>query len=230
LSEKIKNIVKDITPPIILRKAKSLMRHKTGSNIFHEESGEKSPEWYDKSFDAANHWRSHYTESNYHFLWTVIADRIITLEIDSILDVGCGPGQFASLLRDKGIKKYLGFDFSHKRIAQAKIACPAFTFLVEDAYQTDLFKTYNYDAVVCNEFLEHVEDDIGIISRIKPGTKFLGTVPNFPFVSHVRHFSNESHVISRYKQCFSNFRVDSFISNAKGMTFYLIQGTCETGF
>jgi len=167
----------------------------------------------------------HYSESEYYFIWTVIADRIVTSGVKFILEIGCGPGQLACLLRDKGCRGYHGFDFSPKRIERAKRICPDFAFSLQDAFQTDLFTSLHYDAVICTEFLEHIEQDIEVLKKIKSGTVFYGTVPNFPFVSHVRYFRSEDEVVSRYRSCFSELRVDAFLADGAGKTFYLLEGT-----
>ena len=192
--------------------------------MLEEKEGEKPAEWYDVSFEKNDHWKQHYSLSRYYFIWAVISDRIVRAGIDSILEIGCGPGQLACLIRDKGVRNYHGFDFSSKRIAHAKKVCPKFNFSQQDAYKTDLFTTYDYSAVICTEFLEHVEEDIVALNRIKSGTKFYGTVPNFPYTSHVRHFKNEGEVLTRYGQCFQELRVDSFLANDSGITYYLLEG------
>ncbi|ADJ29306.1 class I SAM-dependent methyltransferase [Nitrosococcus watsonii] len=219
MTHDIKNIIKAITPPIILSGVKAVFLSKDK-----KEEEEKDSSWYDASFEKDDYWKCHYSLSHYYFLWTVISDRIVRAKIDSILEIGCGSGQLACLIRDKGVKEYHGFDFSPKRIIQAENACPEFNFSEQDAFKTDLFTTCDYSAVVCTEFLEHVEDDIGVLNRIRSGAKFYGTVPNFPFESHVRHFKNESEVLARYRKCFQDLRVDVFLANDRGKTFYLIEG------
>lgn len=218
----MKNLIKAVTPPIILSGVKAVFQSKDRHNI--KKEGEKDSSWYDESFERTDHWKRHYSQSNYYFLWTVISDRIVRSGANSILDIGCGSGQLACLIRDKGIKKYHGFDFSAKRIAQAEKACPEFNFSQQDAFKTDLFNTCDYSSIICTEFLEHVENDIDVLSRIRSGSKFYGSVPNFPYESHVRHFKNESEVLSRYKKCFEDLRVDTFLANDRGKTFYLLEG------
>jgi len=141
-----------------------------------------------------------------------------------VLDVGCGPGQFACVARDRGLKEYWGLDFSEKQIAQAKVVCPEFKFFCEDAFVTDKFRALDYEAVVMTEVLEHVENDLQLLSRIKGGVRFLGSVPDFPFESHVRHFTSSEEVRTRYEHVFSSLSVDEFCANAVGKRYFLLDG------
>ncbi|NIV18191.1 MAG: methyltransferase domain-containing protein, partial [Woeseiaceae bacterium] len=93
--------------------------------------------------------RQHYTLSKYYPFWAVIADRAVRYGANSILDIGCGAGQFASLLYDKGLREYCGIDFSRKRIEHARLVCPDFTFVVKDALETKVYGTLLYDTVIC---------------------------------------------------------------------------------
>jgi SAM-dependent methyltransferase len=220
----LKNIIKEITPPLILRGAKAVLLAMKEKCVPQKEGMEKGSKWYDASFEKSDHWRRHYSETNYYFLWSVIVDRMIRTGVESILEIGCGTGQLACLIRDKGISRYHGFDFSPKRIEQAKRVCPEFAFSRQDAFQTDLFTTCDYDAVVCTEFLEHVEGDIEVLNRIRSGARFYGTVPDFPYPSHVRHFKSGNEVLSRYSQCFRDIHIDTFPAKAKYKTYYLLEG------
>ena len=110
-------------------------------------------------------------------------------------------------------------------MGQAKLVCPEFSFSVEDAFETDLFETFTYDCALSTEFLEHVEGDLEVLKRIKPGTKFFGTVPNFPYISHVRHFNDATQVEARYNQCFDQLQIETILANDRGTEFFLIEGT-----
>lgn len=131
----------------------------------------------------------------------------------------------ACLLRDKNVPRYLGLDFSPARVEHARAVCPEYEFVAADAFETDVFEGHEYDAVVCTEFLEHVEKDMEILDRIRPGSLFLATVPNFPYDSHVRHFTSASQVADRYGSVFEDLRVDSFTLVRKDRVLYLIEGT-----
>ncbi len=222
MKEQFAGIVKSLTPPLIVNATKTMFG--AGRYQVQEPAGEKSADWYDKSFENNENRQTHYTQPSYFFLWSVIADRIIHYPTNSILDIGCGSGQLAVLLKDQGVSKYHGFDFSPSRIAYAKTLCPVYTFSVEDAFATTLFADHDYDTVICTEFLEHVESDLDVIKRIRPGTRFFGTVPNFPYVSHVRHFQDPNEVSARYGAYFKNLRIDVLLANPKGKTFFLLEG------
>jgi len=216
----LKRILRDFMPPVVLRGAENLFK---SSNILIGKTGEKGREWYDNAFNYYEEYRKHYTESEKFFLYSVIADQIMRAGVRSILDVGCGSGQFSQLLRDRGFVDYYGIDFSRKRIEWAKKNCPDYRFVLADALESDIFEKLHYDCVVSIEFLEHVEKDVEVITRVKSGTIFYGTVPNFTYTSHVRHFNNPEEVHDRYAEYFNEFRVTSFIADTRGKAFYLFE-------
>jgi 2-polyprenyl-3-methyl-5-hydroxy-6-metoxy-1,4-benzoquinol methylase len=189
-----------------------------------QQPGAKGAEWYDSAYEHTLEYRQHYSKSSYYFLWAVVADRIARSGVRQILDIGCGPGQFASLLHDKGIRSYRGLDFSSKCITMAKHRCPFFEFAIADLSHTAILRDLPYDAIVSLEFLEHVPFDLEVVGGIRRGTKVFATVPNFPYVSHVRHFTSEADVRLRYERFFSDLSVDAFLENPEGKTFYLMDG------
>lgn len=223
----IKKIIKLLIPPIFL----SIIRRVKRSKLFmrpYTAKGEMGSEFYDSTFENYDHWKKHYSLSHYYFLWTVIADRITRSKVEPvILDIGCGPGQLASMLKDKGVKKYLGIDFSSKRIVQAKKVCPEFEFRDEDVFMTKLFNEYEYNTVLCTEFLEHVENDVEVLGMLKTGIRFIGTVPNLDYVSHVRFFANEQEVYKRYSYFFNDFTVDTFVVGGDKKKFFLMEGVVK---
>ncbi len=190
---------------------------------------ERDAEWYDLSFTVFRHWKKHYSQSRYFFLWSIVADRLITGHCDSVLDVGCGPGQFACLLRDRGIPAYHGVDFSTRRIAQARYLCPEYRFHAEEAFKTGLFDELQYDAVVMTEVLEHIECDVDLIGRSQEGTRLLASVPNFPSAGHVRHFLRTEEVHERYGVILENIRVDALHGDPHGKIYFLIDGIVRSG-
>jgi Trans-aconitate methyltransferase len=151
--------------------------------------GEKGAAFYDEAFTTIQEYHTHYTASVYYFAWMVIIDRIRQAKPRSLLEIGCGPGQLARAIGDAfPAIDYVGFDFSPVAIGAASAHSPRIRFEVADALTTDLLAG-QYDASpIGTEFREHVEQEMDVLAKLRPGTLFIGTVPNFPYVSHVRHF------------------------------------------
>jgi SAM-dependent methyltransferase len=189
------------------------------------DEGEKGRDFYDRTFDADEYWKQHYTRTEDYACWTVIVDRLRNWKARRLLEIGCGSGQLARALLDAGfLESYCGFDFSARRLSQARLFCPEARFEEADAFQTDLYDRIDYDSALSTEFLEHVEGDLEVLRRLKPGTKFIGSVPNFPFVSHVRHFKSSEEVTDRYGSLFRDFSVAAVPVDPKGKTLFLLQG------
>ncbi len=79
--------------------------------------------------------------------------------------------------------------------------------------------------MVTTEFLEHVEEDLSVIGKVRSGAHFIGTVPNFPYISHVRHFDNVDQVNERYGSCFCDLRIVEIFGVQPDSKFYLMDGT-----
>jgi SAM-dependent methyltransferase len=215
----------------LIKRSLSILPYRTIKKYFRppssrsESSREKGADFYNRIFHKTEAYRVHYTRSYYYFVWAVIVDRIRRIKTRAILEVGCGAGQLAHAIYDaNGIERYCGIDFSEARVEQARRNCPTYRFEVADVFQTDLFETYEYDLVIATEFLEHVERDLQVISAIRSGSYFIGTVPNFPAAAHVRYFKDSEEVGNRYSKFFTDFKVDAILANDKGRTFFLMQG------
>lgn len=222
MGEKTKRLMKRITPPFIYDPLQVYIKYIKFKEW--QGPGEKDAAWYDKAFEFRDFLAGHYTLTEHFFIFSLIADRIMRSQVERILDIGCGAGQLACLLRDRGLKEYTGFDFSPKRIAQARKICPEFRFELADAFNTDLYQTVSYDGIVCSEFLEHVENDTGVLKKCPPGKRFYGTVPNYPLMNHVRYFKNVEEVAERYRPFFSTLSIDRLLRNPQGKVFYLLEG------
>lgn len=222
MNYKLKKLGKALSPPFLLSGMKAFGRFIRRSD---EKPGERSPAWYDRAFSRTVETHKHYTESKHYFLWSVIVHLMARDGVRSVLDVGCGSGQLALLLRDTGIKGYCGIDFSQKRVEWARKNCPGFTFIVDDVLRTDLFTTFPYDAVVCAEFPDHIQADVEVIQRIKTGARFYAIVPNFSYDSHVRYFKDSAMVMERYAAYFKDFHVSPFFADRKGKAYFLLEGT-----
>jgi trans-aconitate methyltransferase len=220
----LKSVLRSLTPPVIWRLGSRLFRLRA-SNAGPAIGREQPPAYYDrKFFKTSSQFGLHYTASRYYPLWTVVADRVRRAGVRSILDIGCGPGQVASMLRDQGLKHYVGLDFSSERVAAARKVCPEFRFDCADAFISDVYHSVEYDCVLSMEFLEHVQRDTDVLQMIRPDTRFIGTVPNFPNTAHVRHFQDVSDVTGRYGPYFRELDVVGILGNENGTMYFLMEG------
>ena len=186
---------------------------------------EESAAYYDNVYSTVSAYHVPYWRSHYYFLWTVIADRLRSRGVQRVLEVGCGSGQLAELLLSQGVTEYVGFDFSEKAIALASEHLKDATFYCDDARTTMLFEQAHFDALICTEVLEHVEDDLKIIARFPQGCSCIFSVPNFPYPSHVRNFKNAQEVVGSIRLLLKNLDVVTFPSpKSDSDVFYLSEG------
>lgn len=169
---------------------------------------EQGADWYDDAYSRLGEYGLSYEQSSYYFIWTVIVDRLRRDGVKSVLEVGCGSGQLAAFLLEKGVEGYVGFDFSATAIELAQRMAPAGRFYVDDARTSSLYDE-PHEVLICTEVLEHIADDLAVVERFPPGRCIL-SVPNYDSASHVRFFSDESAVRERYESHFSDLDVVVF--------------------
>jgi SAM-dependent methyltransferase len=186
---------------------------------------ECGPEWYDRAFTTTATYHDHYSRSAYYALWAIIVDRVRRAKLKRVLEIGCGPGQLAAFLLDQGVESYLGLDFSPTAIELARAAAREGRFVVGDARTSEVYSQFEHDAIICTEVLEHIEDDLAVVSRFGPGKRCLCTVPNFPYDSHVRHFIAAEEVGARYGRFFGHLDVAIHQSPVEtGVYYFLFDG------
>lgn len=210
--------LQDLVPPVLWRWLQRLRRRAAARRWGF--AREQPPAYYDEMLALSEDLAAHYTRSRYYPVWTVVADRLRRAGARSVLDLGCGPGQVAALLRDAGIAEYVGVDFSPARVRQARRVCPSARFVCGDV----LSCTEHAEWVLCLEFLEHVERDLEVVGRLRPGTRLLATVPSFPAGGHVRWFGGADEVRERYGALLRDLRVDEIAAGPSGRKYFLLEG------
>jgi SAM-dependent methyltransferase len=163
----------------------------------------QTPETYDDMFRQGGYaqiFRQHYRDSSYYPLFDHIERALHRRGLSRVLEVGCGTGAFAHLLKDRGDYHYRGFDFSREAVAQAAArTAGGIRFGVGDARDADNYEPeVDYDAIVCTEVLEHVPEDLAVIANWPPGKFVMASVPNFDSRYHVRYFRDPAAVKERY--------------------------------
>lgn len=119
-----------------------------------------------------------------------------------VLDLGCGEGYGAKMLKEAGAKKVIGIDVDREVIGQANknYSSTKVSFQTGDA-QKLTFKDKSFDLVVSLELIEHLPDYRRYLKEVrrvlKPGGVFVLSTPNkdnyrgltSPF--HTREFNLE---------------------------------------
>ncbi len=139
-----------------------------------------------------------YNRSHYYPMYKAVLKTLKEIDANSILEVGCGTGAFATLLLDKARFKYKGFDFSDVAIDRARSKVnDGSIFYTADAMLAETYQ-FPFDTIVCTEVLEHLEDDLKVIHNWPSGVQVICTVPNYDSDYHVRFFDNEEQITKRY--------------------------------
>jgi SAM-dependent methyltransferase len=139
-------------------------------------------------------YQTHYSGIGYYPLWQEVMKRITKKDV--IVELACGVGQLAHMLYDRGYDYSAGYDFSQVAIEKAKERI-SLNFNQVDLLKTDVQELVRYaDVVIMCEFLEHIEDDIDLLSKIDK--RMIITLPTFDGTSHVRHFPTLEDVLRRY--------------------------------
>lgn len=108
-------------------------------------------------------------------------------EAKVVLEVGCGDGNFAELLLSRGATEVWGIEYEKDQAELAKKRMAK--VLVGDVAEQlgGLPETY-FDAIICNDVLEHLIDPYTVISKLKSKLKkdgvMISSIPN------IRYFRN----------------------------------------
>lgn len=167
---------------------------------------EKKANFYDQVYLSDHNSNGIYAlpwyESPFSELYIKIADLIPSNSI--ICDFGCGTGQLSQCLIQKGkLKRYFGYDFSSIAVIYASIKNyrnNKINFILQDI--TVNFTIPECDVYILCEVLEHIDQDFLVIKNIPAGKKTVISLPNYPSDGHVRHFTTENSIISRYSNDF----------------------------
>ncbi len=120
------------------------------------------------------------------------------LNIDSVLDVGCGEGfTLARLQKEKIGESFEGIEYDEGAIELGKKLYPRLEIKKGDIYKLP-FKSNSFDLVVCTEVLEHLDNPRKAYKElIRVSKKYiLLSVPNEPFftIQRIGRLQNVMHL------------------------------------
>lgn len=182
---------------------------------------EKHGNYYDEIYARG------YNTAGYYPLYQGILATLDSLESPRVLEIGCGVGDLGKLISDRGYA-YRGFDFSEEAVRCSRELCPEANFRQGDAYDKTNYEPHDYNVAIALEVLEHV-DDFKVIENVPPGVRFIGSVPDYNDVAHLRIYQDpQRDIIERFKPYLSILDVKALesknINTGKKQTIYVFYG------
>lgn len=148
-----------------------------------------------------------------------------------VIDAACGTGYGSKMMIDHGALRVDGFDVSPEAVEEARAAHgqkEELRFTVADITRLPV-ADHSYDAYVCFETIEHVDDDHALLAEaarvLKPGGKLICSTPNRDLLDpgtsiHDRPF-NPFHVREYTLEEFESLlRTHFHTVNYLGQTYY----------
>jgi 2-polyprenyl-3-methyl-5-hydroxy-6-metoxy-1,4-benzoquinol methylase len=156
---------------------------------------QKDKNWYNEAYAKSTEYRKEPEDSIYIGVWNKALELI---NRERVVDLGCGSGQFAKLLIKKNKRFVYAVDYSNEAISIAKGLNPEYSdkFVVKNLLKD--YKLPAHDLIICFEVLEHITEDLSVVRKIQSGKRFIFSVPNYDYKSHVRKFETEEDILSRY--------------------------------
>ena len=188
-------------------------------------SSEKPAEHYDEVYARGGHNGFYFADpldaSYYTTLWVAAASLV---PVDGrIVDLGCGPGQFAAVLRSITDVPYVGYDFSGVAIQQARARKLEGCIFERTSFQKlDLSKDTQF---VCLEVLEHIEQDIELLKRLPSKATLVFSVPTYDSAGHVRTFPSVESIKERYGPILDMELVQTIQTNTPTGKIFLLRST-----
>jgi hypothetical protein len=160
----------------------------------------QTKQWYDEKISSEEDVLIYYTgiyKQRNDFIFNMIKKEV-NLTGKNILDLAAGSPYLAELFCKEPIGRYCMNDFCDivRKVAVKRISSPMFS---TDSFDLENIKhIIDYDIVICVS-LEHIENDIQLISGIEKGTKVLLCSPDFDASGHIRFFKNVNEFKKRYE-------------------------------
>jgi SAM-dependent methyltransferase len=142
-----------------------------------------------------------------------------------VLDLGCGFGEFARLLRTRGAATVTGVDVSGRMLAEAALrTCDPAIAYVRSAIE-DYHPTTTFDLVVSSLALHYVEDYEGVAQRIfaalRPGGRLLFSVEHPMCTAHPSGWVKDGAGMK------SHWPVDRYQAEGRRVTHWFVDGVVK---
>lgn len=116
-------------------------------------------------------------------IYSVLRASVPDLHSKSFLEVGCGVANVVGFMHEQGMRDATGWEINPQAIAKARARYPGISFQ-EHNILTETRYDAHFDIVGHFDFLEHIEDDLECLKRLKnflkPGGYTILAVPAMP--------------------------------------------------
>jgi 2-polyprenyl-3-methyl-5-hydroxy-6-metoxy-1,4-benzoquinol methylase len=141
-----------------------------------------------------------------------------------VLDVGCGTGHFAEVLRNNGVKDYLGIDIVDTLFQGLQSKLPGFRFRKVDMSTQPMAGAY--DLIIAMDILQHIANDDKFIfalknirSNLAPGGTIIISTPLGEFRRESFYFTVRP--LNEFRKMFADFAFSEPIGYADSQVFSL---------
>ncbi len=142
----------------------------------------------------------------------------------AVLDVGCGTGFFAGVLKEHGVKEYLGVDIVDTLFDGLRSKYPGFRFQQLDVATEPLSGTY--DLILAMDVLQHIVDEKkfavaleNIRSHLRPGGTVVISTDIGPYLR--RSYYMVRRPMEVFRDAFPGFVVGKPVRYAESLVFSL---------
>lgn len=124
----------------------------------------------------------------------------------SVLDIGCGTGDYIEIFNNYGVN-YLGVDLSSYAIDKLKIKYPEMSFICGDIFKVELDK--KFDVIFLSEVLEHIIDEQKLLKKINNLLKTNGVlILSVPYDPKLWSYSDEQ---ANHKRRYTKIYLESVL-------------------
>jgi len=129
------------------------------SNVLYDESAQD----YSQDYESTQHYSPTFTE----FAKALAQDLVDRHDLreKTILEIGCGQGEFLTLLCELGNNRGIGFDPAYNADLQIESSSIEIEFIKD--YYSEKYAQTSADFIVCKMTMEHIPDPARFISMIR---------------------------------------------------------------
>lgn len=151
--------------------------------------------------------------------------RLGLLSIDNVADLGCGAGNFVSVMvaRNQRPEVYIGIDNNHHQISTAKAAYPGWKFVYGDFNSERVKAEYErYGAYLLLHMVDTVEDDMALLSSMPEGKPLVFSLPRFEKEGSHVFFTENREIQDRYSPILAIKSIGRYRHKASGEEYSMV--------